>query len=88
MSMNLHLAIMKENGDLLERCELFQTPTAVTYKIMDEEMGLSQSRYVVMTRYFKWVDQFLKKEPGHALDHKLAVALFLVKHPRAEWYSG
>lgn len=89
MSMNLHLAMMEENGDLLERCDLFQTPTRVTHKILyDVEPGTAQTRLLVMLRYFEWIDEFLKNEPGHALDHKLAVATFLVKHPKAIWYAG
>ncbi len=88
MSMNLHLACINYDGSIRDRCDLFQTPTAMTNRILDGEHGPTQSPNTVMHRYFAWVDKFFGKNTGSALDHELEVAMFLVKHPGASWYSG
>lgn len=87
MSTNMHLTVTNEDGSLRYKCDLFQTPSIVTDRMLDGEHGLTQSKFTIMARYFAWVDKFLKEEPGAALDHKLKVASFLVQHPHAHWYS-
>ena len=84
MSHNLRLS----SANSVKDCPLFQTPSDDTARILKDEKGLQQSRFVVMQRYFKWVDKHFKNAPGWALDHKLEVAMFLVQYPHAHWFSS
>jgi len=76
MSTNLHLSNRSET------CSLLQTPTNVTNQILNRGV-FEDSSYVTMLRYFEYAAKILSA--GALLDHKLEVAMFLVKNPDARW---
>ena len=80
MSTNLHLS--DHQGKKLVACDLFQTPSVETADILNASGNNDR-----MVRYFAWFDRQPGFGPGHRLDHKLAVATFLVRHPKAEFYG-
>jgi hypothetical protein len=85
MSLNLHLSAPGKDGKYIAHCDLVQTPTKATKKII----GKSLDRYEVMLRYFEWLDHNWNEDrPGTRLDHKLEVATFLVQYPRAGFWEG
>lgn len=79
MSINLHLAVPGKKG---ARCDLFQTPSVETADILN-----ASGKHDQMVRYFAWFDRQSGFGPGQRLDHKLAVATFLVRFPKAEFYG-
>lgn len=81
MSINLHLAHHSRNKRIAH-CDLFQTRTEDTYNIMR-----AKSNYERMVQYFDWFDRQPGFGAGQRIDHKLEVAIFLVKHPKAEFYA-
>jgi len=94
MSTNLRLALVDIYDDetvVVAACSLLQTPSSVTAKILTGKRRKGEaddiSAFVNMSRYFKWLDEHSVMGEGEKLDHKLAVATFLVKHPFASWYA-
>lgn len=85
MSKNLHLEAPANQRAKKPRrtCGLYSTPTLAT----DEIYQPGDSKYEVLMRYFKYLDEEWAAHVGIGaiLDHKLSVAMFLVENPDAEW---
>lgn len=75
MSTNLHLVAADR------RCDLIQTPTTATKEIY----RAGNSTHKTLMRYFSWLEKHSHLGAGALLDHKLEVAMFLVKNPDARW---